>query len=79
MTDYVALSYAVVILLLVLVALYALAYPTVIAPRFFKAESGALQDLEGFLTAKKSQSRCVKLCAYARARVFGWSSAAMTV
>lgn len=57
MTDYVALSYAVVILLLVLVALYALAYPTVIAPRFFKAESGALQDLEGFLTAKKSQSR----------------------
>ncbi len=57
MTDYIALSYALVILVLVLVALYALAYPTVIAPRFFKADAGALNDFESFITARSTQSR----------------------
>lgn len=57
MTDYVALSYALVILFLVLVALYALAYPTLIAPRFFKADVDALKDVASFITARSTQSR----------------------
>lgn len=57
MTDYIALSYALVILVLVLVALYALAYPTVIAPRFFQADVNALKDFESFITARSTQSR----------------------
>jgi len=56
MTDFVALSYALVITVLVLVAIYAIIYPTMIVPRFYAKESAALQDLEGFLTAKKSQN-----------------------
>ena len=59
MTDWIAASYGSVVTALVVVAAYALAYPTLIAPRFFKDsnESGALADIDGFLTAKKSQSR----------------------
>jgi hypothetical protein len=57
MTDYVALSYALVILFLVLVALYALAYPTLIAPRFFKADVDALKDVASFITARSTQRR----------------------
>ena len=57
MTDYIALSYALVILVLVLVALYALAYPTLIAPRFFKADVDALKDVASFITARSTQSR----------------------
>jgi SSS family solute:Na+ symporter len=57
MTDFVAISYALVIVVLAAVAIYALAYPSIIVPRFYSKESEAMQDLAGFLTAKKSQNR----------------------
>jgi len=57
MTDYIALSYALVILFVIGVAIYALAYPTIIAPRFFKADVNALKDFESFITAKNTQNR----------------------
>jgi len=57
MTDWIAVSYACVVVALVAVALYALAYPTLIS-KYFSAKEGALNNnIEGFLTAKNTQSR----------------------
>jgi len=57
MTDWIAVSYATVIIALTSVALYALAYPTLIAKYFSSKEGAVLNDLEGFLTARNSQSK----------------------
>lgn len=56
-TNWEALSYGLVCTTLVAVAAYALAYPTLIATRFFAKEGTAINDLEGFLTAKNTQNR----------------------
>ena len=56
-TDWIATSYGLVIVTLAAVALYALAYPKFIAAKYFSKEGTALDDLEGFLTARKSQNR----------------------
>jgi SSS family solute:Na+ symporter len=56
-TDWIGVSYGLVVTTLVAVAVYALVYPTLIAKKYFASEGAALNDLEGFLTAKNTQSR----------------------
>jgi SSS family solute:Na+ symporter len=56
-TDWLACSYAVVILSLAIVAFVAVIYPTQIAPRLLSKDANMLQDLEGYLTARNSQNK----------------------
>jgi hypothetical protein len=56
-TDWIGVSYGLVCFTLAAVAIYALAYPKFIAAKYFAKEGAVLDDLEGFLTARKSQSR----------------------